>query len=386
MSHPLASNTRNRLSKQPDTWRRLLALSHQLLGRHEQAIGIWVELLSYDSPKPQFHIVRKLIQARVFAEVKEYLEVYDQANVENQAEIKYWLAQSCLGLGLIQEARDQLEQAIAIGPEHVKYWDSLADCLLEQGEWQLALEALDKSLKINPKRGSTIFRIGTIYAYHDEFSEALRCFTGACQISPQNAHYWEMKGEMHLRLEQMPQAVQAYSRALWYGADPETMARLAYCHVQLNHIEKGIRYYERVLKHMPDHYDSLCNLAAVYQSQNRANIALSLLERAYAVNPHDPILLNNLAYTLVHLGRSRKALDYYQAALNLAPNHPLILYNMSVCLAGKGEWQQAIQVIQELLKLDPEHSAAWALLGNVYDELQKPELAIDCFNRALKLA
>ncbi|MDI6878783.1 MAG: tetratricopeptide repeat protein [Desulfitobacteriaceae bacterium] len=386
MSHPLASNTRNRLSKPPIFWRQLLALGHLLVGQNDEAIGIWVELLKLDSPKPRLDIVRRLIKAKVFAEVKEYLEICVQKNVEDRAEIKYWLAQTYLGLGLIQEAKELLEQAIAFGPEKAEYWDRLTDCLLEQGEWQLAVEALDKSLKVNPKRGDTVFRLGIIYAYHDEYAEALRCFSGACQLRPRNPQYWEMKAEMHLWLEQIEEASRAFSRALWYSADPETMARAAYCQVQLNHIEKGIRYYERVLKHEPDHYDSLSNLAAIYQNKNRSNEALHLLERAQAIHPHDPILLNNLAYTLVHLGRTRRALEYYQAALNLAPSHPLILYNMSVCLAGKGEWDHAIGAIQNLLEVNPEHSDAWALLGNVYDELNEPELAIDCFNRALKLA
>lgn len=386
MSHPWVSSTRNRPAKPPISWRQLQALGYRLLGRNDEAIGIWVELLKLDTQKPQLGIVKRLIKAKVFAEAKEYLEAFDQDSVENRAEVKYWLAQCCLSLGLIEEAKIELDQAIQLGPEKAEYWDRYADCLLEQDEWRGAVAALDKSLKVNPKRGDTIFRLGLIYAYHDENVEALRCFSGACRIRSRNPRYWEMKGEMHLRLEQIREASRAFSRALWYSADPEIMARAAYCHVQLNHLDKGMQQYRRVLKYEPDHYDSLCNLAAIYQNQDKANEALQLLERAHSIQPQDPILLNNLAYTLVHLGRTRKAVEYYQAALNLAPGHPLILYNLSVCLAGKGDWNPAIEAIQNLLQVNPENSDAWALLGNVYDELDKPDLAIDCFNRALKLA
>lgn len=386
MSHPLVSKTSGDHRQVPVFWRQLQAYVQMLRGKNDEAIGIWVELLKTNPPKPHFHIVEKLIKAQVFAEAKEYLEGLEEQQAGERGKIKYRLAQSYLGLGLVQEAKEAIEEALRVGPEKAVYWDLLADCLLEQGEWKLATEALDKSLRADPKQVKTIFRLGSIYSYNREYEEALRCFSGACRLEPHKAAYWEMKAEMHLELEQIEEACSAFKKALRYSANPELMARTAYCYVQLNKIDKGMRYYEKVLKHEPDHYDSLCNLAAIYQNQGRSAEALKLLERAHSIYPNDPILLNNLAYTMVHLGRARKATEFYQAALRLVPDHPLLLYNLSACLASKGEWEAGIGTLKQLLDIDPDHSDAWALLGNIYDELSEPELAIDCFNRALKLA
>jgi len=110
------------------------------------------------------------------------------------------------------------------------------------------------------------------------------------------------------------------------------------------------------------------------------------LERAKNIFPKDPILLNNYAFTLVHQGRTRKAAEYYREALELTPNHPLILYNLCVCLTRKGNWQEGITLLKKLTEIDPNHSAGWALLGNVYDQIDQFDTAIDCFNKALKLA
>ncbi|KLU62877.1 TPR repeat-containing protein YrrB [Peptococcaceae bacterium CEB3] len=386
MSHPLVSKTGDERRQVPVFWREFKANVLSLRGKNDEAIEVWVELLRSDLPRPQFQIVEKLIKARVYVEAKEYLERLVEKPGGDLGEIKYQLARSCLGLGLVQEAKEAIEEALEVGPEKAAYWSIVADCRLEQGEWRLAAEALDKSLRADPKQAETVFRLGTIYSYNGEYAEALRCFSGACQLQPRKVGYWEMKAEMHLELGQIKEACFSYKQALRYCADPEIMARTAYCYVQLDEIEKGTRYYEKTLKHEPDHYDSLCNLAAIYQNQGRSNEALRLLERAHSIFPNDAILLNNLAYIMVHLGRTRKAQEYYQAALSLTPQHPLILYNLSVCLASKGEWNGAIEIIQQLLEIDPDHSDAWALLGNIYDEIAEPELAIDCFNKALKLA
>lgn len=130
----------------------------------------------------------------------------------------------------------------------------------------------------------------------------------------------------------------------------------------------------------------MTNLAAVYENQGQSAQALELLERAYRIQAKDPILLNNMAYILLHLGRSRKAVEYYLEALKLAPDHPMILYNLAVCYAGKGSWEEGIRVLEHLLDLDPGHTDAWVLLGNIYDQISEPASAIDCFNKALKLA
>ncbi|GAB6174808.1 tetratricopeptide repeat protein [Paradesulfitobacterium aromaticivorans] len=388
MYNPLVSHEEHKGSSRNETsWlRQIQALGYILFGKPEEGIRYVVQLLQEDPYKLHVREVRYLIKNQAFQEARDYLEDLAAEQVENRSEIKYFLAQCYLGQGLVGESRTAIQEALEIDPERAEYWDLLADCFLEQGQWQDATECLDKSLRAAPTRAETVFRLGTIYSYHGEHLEALRCFQGCCQLKPHNPVYWEMKAETHLQLEQIEQACRSFERALRYSANIDVAARLAYCYIQLNQVKKGIKYYELVLKHEPDHFDALCNLAAVYQNQERSLEALTLLERAHSVHPNDSILLNNLAYTLVHLGRTRKATEYYQAALRLAPDHPLIMYNMSVCLVRRGNWEEAVKILERLLDIDPEHAEAWALLGNIYDQLNQYDVATDCFNHSLKLA
>jgi len=355
-------------------------------GRSDEAIQHWVQILKQGSTKPRFLEVRQLIKEQAFQEARTYLESLKDESAQYRAEILELLARCYLGQGLLPEAKLTVSSALELEPEKAECWDLLAECLLDLGEWQAAVEALAKSLRAAPNRPETMFRLGNIYAYHEEYTEALRCFQGCCQLSARRSEYWEMKGEMHLRLEQLSSACESFKKAWRYGVNSELASRLAYCYVQTNQLKQGIRYYNLVLRDDPNHYDALCNLAAVLQNVGRSVEGLRLLERAQALYANDPILLNNLAYILVHLGRTRRAVEYYQNALELSPQHPMIMYNLSVCLAGRGNWDDAIQLLEQLLDNVPEHEEGWILLGNIYDELAKYDLAVDCFNRALKLA
>jgi tetratricopeptide (TPR) repeat protein len=345
-----------------------------------------VDLLNRDSPKSRFKVVRYLIEAQAFQEARDYLERQESKQNEESAEINYLLARCNVGQALIPQAKKKIEEAIQAKPQNSIYWDLLADCFLELGDWREAIKALDNSLRAAPNHSETNYRLGIIYAFHDEYLEALRCFQGCCQLQPHKSLYWEMKAEMHLLLEQLTDACNSFENALRYGGTPDLAARLAYCYIQNNQIKKGIKYYKLTLKYEPDHYDSLSNLAAVYQNQDRSQDALNLLERAKNIYPNDPILLNNYAFTLVQQGRTRKAMEYYREALVLTPNHPLILYNLCVCLTRKGNWDEGIVLLNLLIQIDPNHSAGWALLGNIYDQIDQFDTAIDCFNKALKLA
>jgi tetratricopeptide (TPR) repeat protein len=388
MNLPLASNVKQKRSslKSSYLWNSLLAKWHHHLGRTDEAILKWVDLLNRDSSKSRLKVVGYLIEVQAFQEARDYLERQQSEQNEESAEINYLLARCYLGQALIPQAKKTIEQAIQAKPQNSIYWDLLADCLLELGDWREAIKALDNSLRSAPKNAETNYRLGIIYAFHDEYLEALRCFQGCCQLQRRESLYWEMKAEMHLRLLQLTDACNSFENALRYGGTPDLAARLAYCYIQNNQIKKGIKYYKITLKYEPDHYDSLNNLAAVYQNQGCSQDALNLLERAKKIYPKDPILLNNYAYTLVHQGRTRKAAEYYREALELTPNHPLILYNLCVCLTRKGNWQEGIVLLNLLIEIDPNHSAGWALLGNIYDQIDQFDTAIDCFNKALKLA
>ncbi|NMA69532.1 MAG: tetratricopeptide repeat protein [Desulfitobacterium sp.] len=365
---------------------RFKIISYFLIGNENKSLEFWLNLLNQEEDKPLLEVVKKIIQLEAYQEARDYLDRIWGRFPEKEGEIQYLLACCYYGQGLIQEGLTCLQKALSIEPGRGEYLELQADCLLEIEDWRGAVNSLNQAIRTNPKKVENIYRLGTIYAYHGENLEALRCFQGCCELKPHNHIYWEMKGETHLQLEQIPQAIHAFEKALRFGENDDLRARLAYCYVQVNQLKKGIRFYRQVLKHDPAHYDSLCNLAAIYQNMDKSLEALKLQELAYNQCQTDPILLNNMAYTLVHLGRSRKAAEYYQEALTLAKGNPLILYNLAVCHVQKGNWEKGMETLEELLKIAPDHTEGWILLGNIYENLSEYQVAIDCFNRALKLA
>jgi tetratricopeptide (TPR) repeat protein len=72
------------------------------------------------------------------------------------------------------------------------------------------------------------------------------------------------------------------------------------------------RIAEAVLKHYPDHLESLSNLAIVYTLKNEHDKAIETLLKAEKLNPKDCIVLGNIAETYKRKGDHANAQKYYE--------------------------------------------------------------------------
>jgi len=331
---------------------------------------------------------KQLIDYNVFEEPRDYLLEAARHYQESQqlGQIFFLLARCYHGLGLLDEALYYLKDALEYQPNASSYWNLQADCFLELGLWEDAVASLNKSLRSSPDDAETIYRLGSIYLFHGEYGEALNCFSGCCKLKPFNPDYWEMKAEMLIKLNQTMPACECYRRAIRYNGQIHLYSRLAYCYAQTGEIKKARKLLLKVLKNEPDNYDALCNLAGIYHKMNRPEQAYKLLKNAYAINCNDPLLLNNLGYICFTMGRSRKAIEHYHEALKINPADRIVLYNLGVCLYEKGLWEEARATLEKLVSEHRNNPEAWALLGNVYEQLSKHKIAVDCFNKSLGLA
>jgi adenylate cyclase len=115
--------------------------------------------------------------------------------------------------------------------------------------------------------------------------------------------------------------------------------------------------------------------------------ALSLVEKAQALDPSDPACNSVLGWTLVVYGRPKEGVDYAKTGMRLDPLNParylaLIGYGL-FCL---NEWQEAAEAIEKALKLNPDLAIpAAAFLAASYAHLgrdKEAKAAAQIFRRA----
>ena len=198
--------------------------------------------------------------------------------------------------------------------------------------YQLAIEHLNQATELDYTSPLTWVGKGLLLLVQGDWDDSLHNFNNAIANDAQRAHGLAHVGRALCLYHKAAytQAVRAFQQALTVNPqlDPALMLGLGLCYVQGKDTAAAARVFSRVLDKQPDNVDALAALAvlelneaaetqrqaltaagsvATSTSPASAQRALSLLARAYSLNPSHPLTLVHLAQHFVHAGHFHKA-------------------------------------------------------------------------------
>ncbi len=128
------------------------------------------------------------------------------------------------------------------------------------------------------------------------------------------------------------------------------------------------------------------NLARLYSEQGDPEAGLEAAQRATDLDPTSGMAWNNTGLALFYLGRYTEAQAAFEKATILQPGNALFWNNLAGTLMEQGQWQEAEHVLlDESLRRDPNQPLAHLNLGAVYLQLDRPDLATQHLQEALRL-
>jgi len=165
---------------------------------------------------------------------------------------------------------------------------------------KIGLTYITKGIKKYPTRLD--MRFGKIYMYgqtkdYENFTiDIIKTVNYSAVIN----NKWTWADNKHLEKPKtfMLNAVQDYVNQL-YKTDDDAL------------LDNMKQIAEAVLKHYPDHVESISNVAIVHLLRKQYDQGLNMLFKAEKLAPKDPIVLNNIAEIYKRKGNVKKAIDYY---------------------------------------------------------------------------
>ena len=160
----------------------------------------------------------------------------------------------------------------------------------------------------------------------------------------------------------------------------------------------------------PDWYSSFKDLHAglILDVAGQKKEAGARLKRAYELDKNSPRTVDAYGRWLARAGDRKQALEVYAELAKSLPNHPIVetvvaeiesgkppaqlvrspqtgaaevLFSLGSALGRQGGEDIALVYLNLSLYLDPTHPVALLSLGDLYETLKKPELAIEAFSR-----
>jgi protein O-GlcNAc transferase len=145
------------------------------------------------------------------------------------------------------------------------------------------------------------------------------------------------------------------------------------------------RAYEQAVQINPRHAPALHTLGVMASQANEPEVGLSLIAKALAIEPNNPVFLTNASTALLSLKRPEEALALCLQALHIKPDHTSALRNQGVALVALLRYSEAIDCFDQALQLNPQLDELYILRASALCELNAFTEAIDTADRLLAL-
>nr|CAD1831302.1 unnamed protein product [Ananas comosus var. bracteatus] len=203
------------------------------------------------------------------------------------------------------------------------------------------------------------------------------------RLSPQA---WCAVGNCYALQKDHETALKTFQRAV--HLDP----RFAYAHtlcgheyVALEDFENGIKSYQSALQVDERHYNSWYGLGVLYLRQEKFEFAEHHFRRALHINPRSSVLMCYLGMALHALKRNGDALEMMVQAISADRKNPLPMYQKAQILISLERYEEALEELEHLIEFAPRESSVYALMGNIYKQLNIHDKAMFYFGLALDL-
>jgi serine/threonine protein kinase/tetratricopeptide (TPR) repeat protein len=228
--------------------------------------------------------------------------------------------------------------------------------------------------------------LGQILAASGRPAEAVRYYTAAIALRPDNAGIYLNRGIAFFEAGEMDAAIADYHRALALAP------KFSHAHNNLGNVlrhqgkvDEAIACYHEAIRLEKDHPDAHCNLGVALADKGQVDEAIAEYREAIRLRKDYPEAQHNLGIALAGKEHVDEAIACYQKAIALNPKLANSHYSLGVALAGKGQLDEAIVCYQKAIALNPKLANAHYSLGDALLGKGQADNAIACLRRSIGL-
>ena len=229
-------------------------------------------------------------------------------------------------LGRREQALAAGRDLLAAAPGNPESYEFFAGLCFQLGEDEEGLEALRRSLRVNPSDPQVVLSLARALADRFRTDEAIEL-------------YWR-----------------AFEKATELEARRDVVTQLANLYLQTNHFERLVERLDRQRREAEASRDLTVCLAQAYHAAGDFGTAAQELERLLAQDPNDTQLLQQLSSLAEAEGDIATAAKYQRQLVHLAPGkEPETRLAQLLVRAGDSDEASAIWIKLTIKDEDPEH-------------------------------
>jgi protein O-mannosyl-transferase len=264
----------------------------------------------------------------------------------SSSQLKYWKNSTAL-----------FSHAVDINPQNPIAQNSLADALVEQGDYDAAKARYEQTLRLKPDYVEAHYNYGNLLNARAEMEQAVVHLATAVRLKPQV---------------------------------PELHNNLGNALARKGEMQKAIVEFNEAVRLKPDFARAEYNLGLAYSMIEQPQESLTHYSRAVQLAPTDPDVHKNLANLFLKLNKLSEANDHYAAYLKLQPDDIKTRCRYAMVLRQAGKPEGAVEQLREVIRLqpdavDPLTDLAWILAAHPKTEIRNGAEAVRLAERASEI-
>lgn len=332
------------------------------------------------------HEFDRALQCQERGDHAQAAQIYQNLLQENPQRMAIWgyLAIAQFESGQAQLALDTLERALRLAPKEINLHMQRAYICKRVQQSAQAIVHYQQVLSLNPHYAKAHNNLAAEYATNDNYLLALQHYRHAVHNDPGLVPAHLNLGILLLKQGEWAAAEKQFRNVL--ALDSEHYSAYFYLgtlYLEMDRLDEAETALQYLLSQTPEHVDAWVNRGAIALKQKREQAAIDYFRQALILDNDHREARNNLAATFIHFDRYEQALQYYTGLLRDEPNNIEYLYNSGVAQMGLGHLSSATQLFQHVLGLESRHFGALSNLAAIQMRLGDRLEARELLQRAL---
>ncbi len=289
------------------------------------------------------------------------------------------------------KAITQFSKVLQKDPNNAAAQYATANALLKSGKTAEAIPYAAKAYSLDPKNKFYALLLGELYVKQKRYGEAEELYEALLKKGPENAEYGVELAAIYLFDDKPDKALDAYNRVeRELGLNEEITRQKQRIYLKQNKVDKAIEEAERLVASEPGDPDYLLEGAELLIANDRADQAITWIDRALKLNtdlPQAHVLLADIYRKKGDMARVTKELNQVFANPNLEAGLKARILSSYVGLTGENPnaQQDALKMAQDLTKAHPNDAKSQAMVADLLTQQGKKAEARDAYAKAARL-
>lgn len=250
------------------------------------------------------------------------------------------------------DASTQEMESKKLPPLNAEDHDRLGDRQERQGNSFLAIQEYQRSLRLDPTRVLTRYKVGRIFTARRLWEEALKEYDTIEAQKPECGLGALGKGTVYFKKREFAMAREHLNKALASNANLwQAHEVLGLISERQKQLDEAIEHYRKALTINPGSAGLYNNLGMSYYAKGDYPSSIDAFLEAVQISPDNGRVYNNLGLALARIGRYDEAFRAFKKGKDEAAAYN----NMGCIYFSEGKYGQAIEALEKAMRINPQY-------------------------------